>query len=535
MKKNLFILITLWLISGTITAQVFNLQWDARFGGSLPDQFDKIIQTSDNGFLSGGTSSSTADGDKTQNCILGTTDFWIVKTNETGVYDWDFTYGGNGHDALKSLIQTTDGGYLLAGTTESDAGYDVTEVSRGSQDYWMVKLNSTGQKEWDKRFGGSNTDYLYEVKEIPGGGYILTGYSFSDADGDKTQNNVGNGDYWVIKTDNIGNKIWDKDYGGNDGDFSTCLDITGDGGFIIGGRTTSDSTGNVSHYNHGGSDFWIVKLNSDGTKLWDKVYGGMYEERMFSIIETNNGGLMAGGNSDSPASGNVTHDTYMQDFWVVKMDASGNIEWEDNYGGGWAEEISAVEQTSDGNFLVSGDSYSQGNFDKSENNLGVEQAWAIKIDTAGNKLWDKTIFSLGHDEACLVKETHDGCYIAGIQCEADTGGYKTQPSQGAADYWMVKFCMVTAGIATLNNNGGIEICPNPSSGNFQIEFSSEKSLTIKLELLNALGEKVVEQNINSEQGKNNINLNTAISESGIYFLRLTQGENYFIQKVIIQK
>jgi len=214
------------------------LNWDKRFGGSGYDKIDSVVATSDGGYLLAGRSISDPDGDKSEG-TRGGYDYWAVKINAFGAKLWDKRFGGSGIDYCQSVIETSDGGYLLAGYSSSPADGDKSEASRGSSDYWAVKINASGTKLWDKRFGGSGTDECYAVVATSDGGYLLAGLSQSGADGDKSEASRGSGDYWVVKINGSGTKIWDKRFGGSGYDELVNVITTPDGGYLLAGWTYS--------------------------------------------------------------------------------------------------------------------------------------------------------------------------------------------------------------------------------------------------------------------------------------------------------
>jgi len=184
---------------------------------------------------------------------------------------WDKTFGGSNADYLRTLIQTADGGYLLAGETSS---YGI-----GKTDIWIIKLDSMGNKLWDKTFGGIDDDWIYSLLQNADGGYVLAGMTFSFGSG--------GGDYWIIKLDNDGNKLWDRTFGGICDDSAYLLIQTDDGGYAVAGYTFS--------YSAGRADFWLIKLNSQGNKLWDRIYGGSGEDSIRSLVQTDDGGYVLAG------------------------------------------------------------------------------------------------------------------------------------------------------------------------------------------------------------------------------------------------
>ena len=425
-------------------------QWDKRFGGTNTDYLYSFQQTSDGGFILGGSSVSGTGGDKTQ-ATWGIYDYWIVKTDSLGTKQWDKDFGGIDNDQLYSVQQTSDGGFILGGYSSSGIGGDKIQATWGTWDYWIVKTDSLGNMQWNKDFGGTAYDYLYSIQQTSDGGFILGGCSGSGIGGDKTQATWGNGDYWIVKTDSLGNKQWDKDFGGFDTEFLLSLQQTDDGGYILGGYSNSGANGDKTQGIWGLNDYWIVKLDSIGNKIWDKDFGGTGNEELNSLSQTFDKGYITGGYSGSGISGDKSEallDTNpsfgARDLWLLKTDSLGNKTWDKKFGGlNTEDDLGNIIQTNDMGYLAAGTSYSNISGDKSENNLGREQSWIIKTDSLGNKQWDKTIHTdcgLTDDELALVIQTNECCFVIAGFTWAGIGGDKTQASRGGLDYWMIKFC-----------------------------------------------------------------------------------------------
>src|SRR5688572_5757245 len=238
-------------------------QWDKTFGGSYVNYFSVLQQTSDGGYIMGGHSNSGISGDKTQPS-KGGSDFWVIKVDASGVKTWDKTIGGSDGETFGSLQQTTDGGYILGGWSSSGISGDKSQASKGASDYWVVKLDASGNKIWDKTFGGIGEDALYSLQQTADGGYILDGTSESGISGDKSQASKGGFDYWVVKLDASGNKTWDRSFGGNGNDYPFSLQQTANGGYILGGSSNSGITGDKSQPCQGLEDFWVIKLDASG-------------------------------------------------------------------------------------------------------------------------------------------------------------------------------------------------------------------------------------------------------------------------------
>ena len=290
-------------------AQPPSIQWQKTLGGPGGDHAQSIIQTLDGGYIVAGLCSSNG-GNVTGN--HGSRDYWIVKLSTIGVIQWQKSLGGTSVDGANSICQTTDGGYVVAGYSNSNNG-DVTG-NHGSQDYWIVKLSSTGIIQWQKSLGGTSNEEANSIYQTTDGGYIVAGYSFS-SDGDVTGNH-GSRDYWIVKLTSTGIIQWQKSLGGTGSDIALSIKQTLDGGYIIAGLSTTFNNGDVTS-SHGSGDYWIVKLSSTGVILWQKSLGGSEWEYAYDVIQTIDGGFVVAGYSNS-TDGDVTGNTGA-DYWIVKL------------------------------------------------------------------------------------------------------------------------------------------------------------------------------------------------------------------------
>jgi type IX secretion system substrate protein len=515
-------------------AQPFQKEWDFTYGGTKDEIIESFFLNTDNGYIIGGSSLSGVTGDKTEpnwDPTLQSQDFWILRTDSNGMKMWDKRFGGTGNDMLTEVILTNNGLIVAGGQTFSGVGGNKSEpnwdLTQGTQDYWIIKFDQQGNKIWDKRFGGTFFELFESVKETADGGFLVGGSSLSGVNGDKTVTNWGGWDYWIVKIDSAGNKIWDNRYGGDGDDMFTDMVTTPDGGALLGGYTKSKFSGDHSLGNQGAFDYWVVRINSSGTLLWEKNYGGNYNDWLFSLSTTSTGGFLLGGQSFSEMTGDKSepnHDAGPSgsDYWVIKLDSSGNKIWDRTIGATAVEALSYVYETDDLGYLLSGESYSGANGDKTEDNLGVEQTWVVKIDSSGTVLWDKTMFSLGHDEKGLAIPVNDLCFSVVNYTAADTGGYKSDFARGDGDYWFIKMCDITVG---LNENISLSFSLYPNPANNYIVIKGLNSGQRPLYSIISIHGKVVKQGfLNAES--------IAVQDlpAGIYILRILEGNrNYSIK------
>ena len=439
MRLNHAVIIGLAGLLGATGGLGQSKQWDKRYGGNLTEYTAVVLPTSDGGFIQGGSSQSGANGDKTQH-TQGGYDFWVVKMDANGTKRWDRRYGGANDDYLNSIWQTPDGGYILGGTSESGADGDKTQGGRGGADNWIVKIDATGNRQWDQTYGGAGFDELVAVPQTRDGGYLIACNSSSGAEGDRTQPSRGDVDYWIIKTDSVGRKQWDKRFGGTGRDMCTGALQTRDGGYLLGGYSDSGAGADKTQGSRGGEDYWIVKLDASGTKQWDKRFGGVSDEHLTGLLQTADGGYIVGGDSNSGAGGDKTAVPRGQyDLWIVKVNAQGIKQWDRGFGGNGDEYFSAVAPTADGGLLLAGSTESPAIGDVSEISRGMFDFWLVKLDARGDKRWDKRLGGASQDFAESVAQTADGGGILGGISASPAGGDKTEAARGDFDFWTVKF------------------------------------------------------------------------------------------------
>jgi hypothetical protein len=431
-----WLLILVVLTSFNLHAQVTKV-FDKTLGGNDFDQARVILPIAD-GFLLGGTSSSDISGDKsTQN--RGEQDFWLVKVDASGNKIWDKSYGGSGYDYLATIVASPDGGFLLGGGSDSNTGDEKSEDGRGYGDFWVVKIDANGTKQWDKTFGGELPDDISGIAVLPENkGYLLAGTSFSPANPDRMAPLKGEGDYWVIRIDLAGNKVWDKSYGGPVFQGLSGIVPTSDGNYVLLGSSDSNAGGDKTENIRGDSDYWLVKIDENGTKIWDKTIGGDNEDTPASGVATADGGVVIVGTSYSNQGFDKSENSFGSfDYWVVSLDQNGNKRWDKTLGGTDQEYGNNIIHTADGGFLVGGISQSNRNAIKSENSRGDWDYWIIKVGSDGAWIWDKTLG--GADEDMLFgacQSTNGNFYLFG-QSYSDGSGEKTENSKGATDFWLI--------------------------------------------------------------------------------------------------
>jgi hypothetical protein len=357
------------------TEYAYAVTFAKTYGGTGNDWAYSVQQTSDGGYIVAGTTSSFgASG----------SDIFLIKTDANGNIQWAKTYGGTEYYLARFVQQTSDGGYIVAGYTFS--------FDEDIYDFFLIKTDANGNLEWAKTYGGTDWEEVYSVQQTSGGGYIVAGHTYSFATG---------GDIFLIKTDANGNIQWAKTYGGTDFDWAYSVQQTSDGGYIVAGYTFS--------FGVGGYDIFLIKTDEFGNLEWAKTYGGTNYDRAYSVQQTSGGGYIVAGYTQSFGAGG-------SDIFLIKTDEFGNVQWAKTYGGESWDGAYSVQQTSGGGYIVAGYAESFG--------AGWYDILLIKTDEFGNVQWAKTYGGTNYDRAYSVQQTSDGGYIvAGTTRSFGAGGY----------------------------------------------------------------------------------------------------------------
>ncbi|HKX60709.1 MAG TPA: thrombospondin type 3 repeat-containing protein, partial [Verrucomicrobiae bacterium] len=453
-----------------------HIAWQATFGSGGYDDLRSLQQTADGGFILAGYSYGTdTKGNKTSPTIGGTGDYWLVRLNASGHKLWENSFGSHGDEQLFSVKQTEDGGFILGGWSDGFVTGTKTSPNLGGKDYWVVRTDAQGNQLWDRTFGGSESDTLLAVETTADGGFLLAGLSASPPSGNKTSPNFGTDDYWVVRLDAQGNKLWDQSFGGDGQDLLESVAWTSDGGFILGGGSHSgEDTGNKSSNHFGDLDYWVVRIDADGNKLWDRSFGTTGPEILLALEPTRDGGFILGGFAVTGEDGTKTSPAHgLEDFWVVRLDAYGFQLWDQTYGGAFTEYLLGLAETDDGGFALAGFSMSPPGGTKTAPAYGINDYWLVRIDSNGNQLWDQSFGGTGEDAMFSFQITADGGFVLGGISSSPAGtGNKTSPHfEGAGssgndfDYWVLKLHPETPGDCDGDGVPDIrDACPDTATG-----------------------------------------------------------------------
>ncbi|MFH1852452.1 MAG: hypothetical protein ABIA75_08915 [Candidatus Neomarinimicrobiota bacterium] len=351
------------------------------FGFEYQDEGAAVQQTAAGGYIIVGTTNS----------YQTLADVWLLKTDRYGEEEWSQVFGGSGFDRGLALDQTADGGFIIGGYTESSGA--------GLKDAWIIKTDSRGNRQWDKIYGAANDDICYDIKQTGDGGYIICGTT--------TQAGQGLSDIWLIRTDPGGERQWNQTYGYSgsaDQGYAVLETLTGD--FVVVGYTSPGD--------FGFSDLRLLRTDNQGAIIWDIIYGGDDYDEGYSVCETSDGGWVLAGSAESYGNG-------LDDIWLIKLDADGEIAWERVFGGDGRDLARSVVETFDGGFIVVGatNSFNTGDYD----------VWVVKTDSSGSQLWNKSYGGELDDGGNSICRTADGGYII--------TGYTNSAGNGG-DLWLLK-------------------------------------------------------------------------------------------------
>ena len=370
--KKLYLLIPFFLPLFTYSQDIL---WEKSYGGIHADYLFDAQPTADYGFILAGSSVSDKTGSKADD-NHGDLDYWIWKMNEKGELDWQKSIGGSGFDLLQSIKGTKDGGFILAGTSGSGAGFQKGEACKGMADFWVLKLDASGAEQWQRTIGGSGQDELLCAFQTKDGGYILGGSSSSNP-------------LTILNTDSAGKST----------------------------ATTKADLYNKSEKSRGNMDYWVVKLNKEGIIEWQKTYGGQYADLLRSMEQTTDNGYILAGYSNSPISGEKTDDTKgMGDYWIIKINDTGEIQWQNTYGADGDDQLYVIHQTFDGGYIAGGNSDSKNALSTQGGIVGNgTDFWLLKLDKEGSVDWSKT-FDFGKVDVLtsLVENADHTCLIGGF-------------------------------------------------------------------------------------------------------------------------
>ena len=408
------------------------------YGGTTYDRGESIIQTTDGGYLVAGYSSSSNGDFLGMN--KGLEDAFFLRLSSTGEKQWVSNFGGQGGDFAFSAIATADGGYLLTGYTNSNDG-DFNGLNKGISNIVVIKVNFTGGKEWIKTFGGSGVDKGESIAQSSDGGYVITGTTTSN-NGDFLGLNKGNEDIFILKLNSLGEKQWVNVFGGGTYDGGWGVIPSNDGGFIVTGLSTSND-GDFTGMNLGFDDIFILKLNSFGVKQWIKNFGGTSQEGCNSITQSSDGGYLLTGYTNSNDGDFASLSKGNWDTFIMKLGSTGVKQWVKVYGGSGTgfngvDFGNSIVQLVDGDYIITGYSSSTNGDFEGILNKGKDDIFVMSLTSSGEKKWIRTYGGQGDDKGNSIIISSDRKYIITGYTQSIDGDFSSL-YKGGTDIFVIKF------------------------------------------------------------------------------------------------
>lgn len=521
MKTNLIMALFFLFISQTGVLSQPGISWQKTLGGSDHEYTCKTIPTSDGGMAFVGFSESS-NGDVSGN--HGGVDLWVGKLNSAGSLQWSFLYGGTEDDQGYDLLQTADGGYMVAGWTESSDGNVTGHHGTYNSDFWVLKLNPDGTLAWNKCYGGDDDDEAKAIVKTSGNRYYVAGTTYS-SDGDVSGNHGSSTDAWVIKINASGTLLGQRCVGGTSTEEGINMILTADNGCVICGRSYS-SDGDVTGY-HSGSDMLVAKLDSSLNVSWAKCFGGTQTEEANSAIQLSDGSYAVLGYTSTHNNGDVTghHGAQgMDDFWLVKLTSAGSLSWAKCFGGSGDDQANGLDKTSDGGFILCGLTNStDGDVTGFHTAMFDPDVWVAKVSGTGSLLWQRCCGGSGQDEGFSVFES--GSDVFTVTAFTYSNDYDVSGNHGNADGWI---CKVTgsSSVSEWVNENGVRIYPNPVAERFFVEAPVNSGI----KLINEIGITVF--HFQSLEAVTSVAVNEL--PSGIYLIHVIYKDLNITRKIIIK-
>jgi hypothetical protein len=490
MKPIFTILFLLVCVQATLAQPSPDTLWTRTYGGSNEDRARAVQPTAEGGYVIAGWTWSFG---------AGFYDFYLVKTNSQGDTLWSRTYGGSSYDVAASVQETDSGGYIIAGYTNSFGAGTPTYTN-----IWLVRTDSQGDTIWTSTYGGNSSDEASSVQQTSDRGYIVAGNTLSYG--------AGGADYYLVRVSSQGDSLWKKTYGGSGDEYAYCVRQMDDDGYIIAGTTRSFGVGTPTYTN-----IWLVRTNSGGDTLWTRTYGGSSGEAASCVQPTTDGGYIVVGSTYSFGAG-------QWDFYLVKTDFQGDTLWTRTYGGSNMDWAYSVQQTADGGYIVAGNTASSGE--------GSYDFYLVKTNSQGAMVWTRTYGGSNSDGAYSVRQTSDGGYIIAGETNSLGAGnmdfylVKTGP----------ELAVEPPAVSLPNEYALFQNYPNPFNPVTTIQYNVSGTGFVSLKVFNPLGQEVVTlvQGI-VPAGSHAVAWDATNLPSGIYFLRMNAGEFVQTRKMVLLK
>ena len=366
MKHSSTLFLIFVLTTSSVVAQPDSL-WSRTYGGELSDVWRRMHVLNDGSLIIGGNSNSHGDGNRS---------FWLTKLSSDGDSLWSYFYGGEQAEWGAEVIPTSDGGFAMTGSSSS--------FGPGDADYWLLKVDENGDSLWSRAYGGPDRESTRSLNQTVDGGYLIAGWTLSFG--------AGTEDMWLVRTDQNGDSLWSRTFGGESND--RCFYAT----YGIDGNIYS--IGDTRSYGQGDKDIWLVAADDNGDSLWSQTFNGGYDDDCRWIQQLADSGFVLVGSKNMDNADNW-------DVWIIRTDSQSEVLWERTYGGPLSEGGEHAAILPDGGIVVVGYTYSFG--------VGDRDFWLLRVNAEGDSLWSRTFGSVYSDRGWGMAIAEDsGYYLCGV-------------------------------------------------------------------------------------------------------------------------
>jgi hypothetical protein len=515
------------LLTGFTYSQVPTIEWQKTYGGTSEEIGYSICFANANGYVVTGYTKSSNGYIVNHH---GNHDLWLINLDSAGNLLWNKCYGGIGSEFGYSIILSISDTIVIAGSAHYNSG-DVSGAHFGVSDFWILKVDQIGFLQWQKCLGGTQFDEARSIIQTSDSGYLVTGVTMSpDYDVTGWQ---GGKDMWVVKLTSGGVIQWSRTFGGTDFDEGvSCVELS-NGIYLVGGSSDSYN-GNLNCFSHLSQDAVVVALDTAGNLLWKKCYGGNGADDLNKLVTTPDGGFYISSFTRS-IDGDITNNHGQDDYWLIKADSLGNIQWEKCFGGINSEQSKSACLTSDGGVAIVGYSgMDDGMVSGSHGGPWPFFAdyWVVKTDNLGNLEWGKCLGGSGTDIAYDVKQTIDGGYV--VVGSTDSKDGDITDTLGGMDVWVVKLSNPTAGIL-IPESGIMEFSTSQINDQIILRFFSKRNIKCSMKLFDLNGKLISENEIKINEGINYHSQNCSGLPEGMYIVEIVgknvqQREKLFVRK-----
>lgn len=558
--KLIMILLLIAGVSFKITkgqTYYFNKVMEREYGGFANDYLidsHGLLLDKDSNIILTSSSISGVNGNKTvPNCGSDTADYfdyWLLKLNQNGNIIFQQRYGGASHETGMDAAVNNYGSILIGGVSGSKKSCEKSMGKYGNADFWLIKVDSAGQKIWDQQYGTHGEEVLNSIVTDDNGGYLLVGYnSISTSGGNITVSSHGNADILAVKIDSSGLIQWDNLYGGNSNEWGSAIkDVNGN--YLLYGYTdglfpSGDVSDTNTSYPISSGNNWLIKIDPLGNKMWDKRLGCFQSSQAVTAIQNENGQYVIASDlvNDKCLNGNLTTDTFprgYRDIIVYTLDsANGNMIFNKRIGANLNEQFRQILQMRDNGYLFVGLSNSNVGFDKTEPNRGVfpnaqsDDVWLVRTDSLFNIMWDKTIGGTSGEAEPNLLLINDSTFILACTSYSNIGGDKglanfDTSSNTTGDIWLTKWTVSTInGIAELTQPQ-FSLYPNPAKNLLYVSPKKQLPVNTMLSVIDMQGRVLKEEKV-VQHNSSTLAVDVSTLSQGVYLLRLNGQVQRFVK------